>query len=137
MLTNINEENFLENNIKQAINAIRSKEYNLARKYLMAEMIGNDHSAEVYNLLGIISEYKRDEVMACIYYRAAYVFDPTYKPSDKNLEKLTSFFYRFNEENIDFGDAMEKENEKLCFAECSGMQIGNLKNIQVSRKSAC
>ena len=81
----------------------------------MQHMIENDHSAEVYNLLGVISEYKGDVILACKYYRAAYVFDPTYKPADKNLEKLTSFFYIFNEENIDYGDTMEKEDKKSYF----------------------
>ncbi|GCD12325.1 hypothetical protein [Clostridium tagluense] len=137
MLRSINEESSFENNIKEAINAIKSNEYDLARKYLYAGMIENDHSAEVYNLLGIISEYKRDESMACTYYRAAYVFDPTYKPADKNLERVTSFFYIFNKTSIDYGDTIEEECEKSCFAEYSGMQIGNLKNIQVDRKSAC
>jgi hypothetical protein len=137
MLTNINEESSFQNNIKEAINAIKSNEYDLARKYLIAAMIENDHSAEVYNLLGVISEYKRDEPMACTYYRAAYVFDPTYKPADKNLEKLTSFFYIFNEKNIDFGDTIEKEHEKSCFVEYNAMHIGHLKYDKTGRKSAC
>ncbi|MCB2291468.1 hypothetical protein LGK97_17230 [Clostridium sp. CS001] len=98
----------MQNNIQEAISAIKSNKYDLALKYLYSEMLENDHSAVVYNLLGVISEYKRDESMACIYYRAAYVFDPTYKPADKNLEKLTSYFYKFNEKNIDFGDTIEK-----------------------------
>jgi uncharacterized membrane-anchored protein YjiN (DUF445 family) len=137
MLTNINEESSFQNNIEEAINAIKSNEYGLARKYLYAEMIENDHSAEVYNLLGVISEYKRDEPMACTYYRAAYVFDPTYRPADKNLERVTSFFYIFNEKNIDFGDTMEKEHEKSCYIEYNAMHIGHLRNSQASRKSAC
>ena len=93
----------------------------------MQHMIENDHSAEVYNLLGVISEYKGDVILACKYYRAAYVFDPTYKPADKNLEKLTSFFYIFNEANIDYGDNMEKEHQKLNFLEYNAMHIGHLK----------
>jgi uncharacterized membrane-anchored protein YjiN (DUF445 family) len=137
MLTNINEESSFQDNIEEAINAIKSNEYGLARKYLYAEMIENDHSAEVYNLLGVISEYKRDEPMACTYYRAAYVFDPTYRPADKNLERVTSFFYIFNEKNIDFGDTMEKEHEKSCYIEYNAMHIGHLRNSQASRKSAC
>ncbi|MBZ9684862.1 hypothetical protein G9F72_000525 [Clostridium estertheticum] len=137
MLRSINEESSFENNIKQAINAIKSNRCDLAYNYLIADMIENDHSAEVFNLLGIISEYKGDESMACKYYRAAYVFDPTYKPADKNLEKLTSFFYRFNEENIDYGDAMEKKDKKSNFLKHNGLHVGHLKNNEAGRKSAC
>ena len=137
MLTSSNEKSSFENNINGAINAIKSNKYDLARKYLYAAMIENDHSAQVYNLLGVISEYKGDTILACQYYRVAYVFDPTYKPSDKNLEKLTSFFYIFNEANIDYGDTMEKEDKKSYFLEYNGMHIGHLKNIEVVRKSAC
>ncbi len=127
MLTIRNEKVYFENNIKKAIRAIKSNEYDLACTYLHAHMIENDHSAEVYNLLGVISEYKGDVLLAIKYYRVAYVFDPTYKPADRNLEKLTSFFYIFNEANIDFGDNMEKENKKLKFVENSAFHIGHLK----------
>ena len=64
MLTSINEESSFENNINGAINAIKSNKYDLACKYLYADMIENDHSAEVYNLLGVISEYKGDAILA-------------------------------------------------------------------------
>jgi hypothetical protein len=136
MLTNINEESSFQDNIEEAINAIKSNEYGLARKYLYAEMIENDHSAEVYNLLGVISECKRDEPMACTYYRAAYVFDPTYKPADKNLERVTSFFYIFNEKNIDFGDTMEKEHKKTYLLVYNSMHIGHLRSIETGRRSS-
>jgi len=129
MLRSINEESSFKNNIKLAINAIKSNKCDLAYNYLIADMIENDHSAVVFNLLGIISEYRGDEAMACKYYRAAYVFDPTYKPADKNLEKLTSYFYRFNEESLDYGDNMEKKNVK--------MHIVDLKNNKAYSKSAC
>ena len=137
MLRSINEESSFENNIKQAINEIKANRIDLARKYLYAAMIENDHSAEVYNLLGVISEYSGDASLACQFYRAAYVFDPTYKPADKNLEKLTSFFYTFNEANIDFGDTMDSEYKKSYFLGHHRLKIGHLKNIQVGRKSAC
>jgi tetratricopeptide (TPR) repeat protein len=137
MLTNSNEESSFQNNIKEAINAIKSNKYDLARKYLHTAMIENDHSAEVYNLLGVISEYKGEVSLACEYYRAAYVFDPTYKPADKNLEKLTSFFYIFNEASIDYGDNMEKENKKLYFIEYNAMNVGHLKKSEAGIRSAC
>lgn len=128
MLAICNEENYFHNNIKEAINAIKSNKYELAYMCLHAAMIENDHSAEVYNLLGVISECKGDVSLACKYYRAAYVFDPTYKPSDKNLEKLTSFLYIFNEAGIDYGDNMEKEHQNSYFIEYNAMHVGHLKN---------
>ncbi|MCB2295513.1 hypothetical protein LGK95_18690 [Clostridium algoriphilum] len=127
MLTIRKQEIYVQSNIKKAINAIKSNELDLACEYLHARMIENDHSAEVYNLLGVISEYKGDVLLACKYYRAAYAFDPTYKAADKNLEKLTSFSYMFNEANIDFGENMEKEHQKLNFIGNSVMHIGYLK----------
>jgi len=131
MLAISNGKKVLQNNIEEAINAIKSNKYNLAYMCLHAAMIENDHSAEVYNLLGVISEYKGDVSLACKYYRAAYVFDPTYKPSDKNLEKLTSFFYIFDESSIDYGDTIEKEHQNSYFIEYNTMHVGHLKNNKV------
>jgi len=127
MLKIRNDKVYLESNIEKIIRAIKSKQYDLACEYLHQEMIENDHSAEVYNLLGVISEYKGNVLLAIKYYRAAYVFDPTYKPADKNLEKLTSFFYIFNEESIDYGDTTEKEHHKFHFVNHNFMNIGHLK----------
>ncbi len=137
MLKNSNEEGSFQNNIKEAINAIKSNKYDLAHMYLRAAMIENDHSAEVYNLLGVISEYKREVSMACTYYRASYVFDPTYKPADRNLERVTSFFYIFNEANINYGDNMEKNPKKSHFIAYNAMHIGHLKNNESGIKSSC
>ena len=130
MLTIRNEKVYFKNNIRKAIRAIKSNEYGLAYEYLHARMIENDHSAEVYNLLGVISEYKGDVLLAIKYYRAAYVFDPTYKPADRNLEKLTSFFYVFNEKNIDYGDSMENEQQKSYFNSYKGYMVGILKTMR-------
>jgi hypothetical protein len=130
MLTSIKEESFFENNIEKAITAIKSNKYDLARKYLYVAMIENDHSAEVYNLLGIISEYKGNVILAGQYYRAAYVFNPTFKPADKNLEKLTSFFYIFNEANIDYGNNMEKRHQMLTCTDYNSINVGHLKVVR-------
>jgi len=135
MLKRKNEEKSFEGNIIDAINEIKSNNYALAREYLYAAMIENDHSAEVYNLLGTISEHKGDLSLACTYYRAAYVFDATYRPADKNLERVTSFLYIFNEMSIDYGDTMKNEHEKSYLHEYDGMHIGHLKNIHRDIKS--
>jgi len=135
MLTNINEESSFQNNINEAIYSIKSKKHDLAKMYLHAAMLENDHSPEAYNLLGVISEYKGDVLLACKYYRAAYAFDPSFKPADKNLEKLTSFFYKFNELNIDYGDNKVNEYQKPHLIGCKTMYIGQIINNEVSRKS--
>ena len=127
MLSIRNEKVYLESNIKKIIRTIKSKQYDLACEYLHEQMIENDHSAQVYNLLGVISEYRGNVLLAIKYYRAAYVFDPTYKPADRNLEKLTSFFYIFNEDSIDYGDSTEKVNQKSKFITNNFMNIRNLK----------
>jgi hypothetical protein len=130
MLVICNEKNSFQNNIKEVINSIKSNKYDLAYKCIQTAMFENDHCAEVYNLLGIISEYKGDVSLACKYYGVALVFDPTYKPSDNNLEKLTSFFYIFNKENIDYGDKNEKEHQDSYFIEYNAMNVGHLKKIK-------
>lgn len=127
MLSIRNENVYMESNIKKIIRTIKSRQYDLACEYLHQEMIENDHSAQVYNLLGVISEYKGDVLLAIKYYRAAYVFDPTYKAADRNLEKLTSFSYRFDEESIEYGDSMEKEHQRFHFVNHNSMNIGHLK----------
>lgn len=135
MLTNINEKGSFQNNIEEAIYAIKSSEHDLAKMYLHAAMLENDHSPEAYNLLGVISEYKGDVLLACKYYRAAYAFDPSFKPADKNLEKLTSFFYKFNQANIDYGENNINEYQKSHLIERKTMYIGQLINNVASRKS--
>ncbi|HEY8889374.1 MAG TPA: hypothetical protein VIM70_03910 [Clostridium sp.] len=137
MLTNSNEKSSFQNNIEQAINSIKSSKLDLAKVYLHAAMVLNDHSPEAYNLLGVISEYKGDVLLAGKYYRAAYAFDPSYKPADKNLEKLTSYFYKFNGANIDFGDNIIKEYQKSHSFECKTIYIGQMINNEANRNSTC
>lgn len=137
MLISSNEESSFQNNIKEAVNAIKANQYELALKCLHTAMIKNDHSAEVHNLLGVISECKGDVTLACKYYRAACMFDDTYKPADKNLERVTAFFYIFNEVNIDYGHNIEKEHNKSYLLEYSAMHIGDLTKSENSIKSAC
>jgi len=130
MLRIINNKIYLESNIKKIIRTIKSRKYDLACEYLHDQMIENDHSAEVYNLLGIISEYKGNVLLAIKYYRAAYVFDPTFKPADNNLEKITSFFYVFDEANIDYGYNMKEQRQKLHLIEYISINLGHLKAMR-------
>ena len=137
MLTNSNEISSFQDNIEQAINSIKSSKLDLAKMYLHAAMVLNDNSPEAYNLLGVISEYKGDVLLAGKYYRAAYAFDPSFKPADRNLEKLTSFFYKFDGANIDFGDNIIKEHQKSNSFECKTIYIGQLVSSEANRNSTC
>lgn len=127
MLRRNNKLNSFEDNIKNAINSLKSTNYTLALEFIHSAMLEDDHSPEVYNLLGIISETKGDLILAGKHYRAADVFDPMYKPACRNLERITSYFYKFEIDNIDFGDKPEKEENSLYFIEYNSNNIGHLR----------
>lgn len=118
--------NSFDKNIKNAINAIKSKNSTLALEFIHLAMLENDHTSEVHNLLGILSEITGDLILAGKHYRAADVFDPTYKPSCRNLERITSFFYKLEMNNIDYGDKLEKEATLHYFIEYGSNNIGHL-----------
>lgn len=120
-----------ENNIKDAIKALKLKNYTLAVEFIHSAMLENDHAPEIYNLLGILSEVKGDLILAGNYYRVAYVFDPTYKPSCRNLERITSYFYKLEMDNIDYGDKLEKEEWSPYFIKYVGNNIGHLMKKEV------
>jgi tetratricopeptide (TPR) repeat protein len=98
------EKNEYEKIVQKAIFAIKNNEFEVALKYLQEAMMENMHSAEIQNLLGVIAEKSYDLELADKHYRAAYSLDPTYKPADKNLERITCFEYKINSNNIDLGD---------------------------------
>lgn len=120
-----------ENNIKNGIKALKLKNYTVALGFIYSAMLENDHAPEVHNLLGILSELKGDLILAGNHYRVAYVFDPTYKPSCRNLERITSYFYKLEMDNIDYGDKPEKEENLLHFIKYGSNNIGHLMKKQV------
>lgn len=126
-----NKLNLFESNIKNAIKALKLKNYTLAVEFIHSAMLENDHAPEVYNLLGILSEVTGDLILAGNYYRVAYVFDPTYKPSCRNLERITSYFYKLEMDNIDYGDKPNKEEHLLHFIKYGSDNIGHLMKKQV------
>jgi DNA-binding response OmpR family regulator len=64
---------------------------------------------EAFNLLGAAEEYRGNIDGARRMYRVAVTLDPSYKPSTKNLDRVTSFEYD-NRSGLDLG---ESEEEKL------------------------
>lgn len=89
---------------------IIDKDFEKAKEYLKKAMVENTESPEPQNLLGIIYEYEGDLLTAGKHYRAALELDPTYKPSQENLERVTLF--RYSKEDIKFGDEEEEEKKE-------------------------
>jgi len=73
-------------------------------------------SQNTITLLGIIAELRRDLVLACRHYRAAYALDPSYEPANRNLARITSYSCARNTGAPDYGDACKIEELPASFA---------------------
>lgn len=82
-------EDFLE----YAKKCILEKDFVRADHYLKKAVTENINAAEPHNLFGVIAEFKGDFAAAGKHYRAACALDPTYKPADRNLQRLTDYNY--------------------------------------------
>ncbi|OGO78912.1 MAG: hypothetical protein A2Y23_00195 [Clostridiales bacterium GWB2_37_7] len=109
MPAGIEEYSSFEKYLYKAVNALQEKEYDTAREHIKHAMIENYQAPEVHNLFGILAEFTGDLSLAGKHFRAAYALEPTYKPAIKNLERITSYNYRFRNEKPDFGDKPEEE----------------------------
>lgn len=76
-------------------------------------MVEEDYFPEGHNLLGIMYELQGDLDLARKHYRSSYALDPTFRASDKNLQRVSSFQYKLNLEEIDYGDKAHKEEYNL------------------------
>lgn len=72
---------------------ILEKDFDKAEAHLKKAVMENINAAEPHNLFGVIAEYKGDFVAAGKHYRAALALDPTYKPADRNLQRVTDYNY--------------------------------------------
>ena len=79
--------------IEFAKKCINEKKYDKAIEYLKKAMVEKLESPEPQNLLGALYELKGDLSKAGKHYRAALELDPTYRPSQDNLERVTAFNY--------------------------------------------
>jgi lipoprotein NlpI len=95
--------------IKIAINALKSKDYELALISIKQAGLENQSLPEYHNLLGVIAEHNDDLGLACRHYRAAYALDPSYKPALNNLERITNFYSGRSENKPDLGENFERE----------------------------
>lgn len=118
---------YFDKNIRKAITNLKSSNCSLAYEYINLAMIGNENAPEIHNLLGILSEIRGDLILAGKHYRAAGALDPTYKPASRNLDRITSFDYKFDKETLDYGDKPENEQEILYYVEYDKSNVGHLK----------
>ena len=127
MTVDTTELNSFEKNIKEAINALQLNNYVAAQEYIKYAMLENYHSPKVHNLFGVLAELTEDLNLAGKHYRAALALDPTYRPANRNLERITSFYCRFGTTNPDFGDKI-KDREIIPYViEYDKNNIGHLK----------
>lgn len=71
--------------------AITDKEFDKARNYISQAIAKDATKAEAYNLLGVIFEMYDKKQEARKQYLAATNIDPTYKPAQRNLQRVTSW----------------------------------------------
>ena len=93
--------------IKNAVNSIKTKNFIAAKEYIKKALMEDYHAPEPQNLIGIMSELSGNYTLAGKHYRAASALDPTYKPANHNLERVTSFNYMMGQEEPDFGIAAQ------------------------------
>jgi Tfp pilus assembly protein PilF len=89
--------------IESVTDTLRAKDLPAARQRIAEAMMMDVDAPEPHNLLGILYELSGDYQAARKHYRAAYALDPTYKPSCRNLERITSFCFSTALTDIDFG----------------------------------
>jgi lipoprotein NlpI len=101
-----------EKYIQMATNALKGRDYAEAEKRIKQAMLIQPHSAKVHNLYGILEECLKDCSLANKHYRAALALEPTYKPSIRNLERITTFYAYNSRHKFDFGDKPEEEEHE-------------------------
>lgn len=70
---------------------INKRHFDKAKKALRKAISMKSDNAEVFNLLGIISELKDNEDEAAKYYRTALTLDPSHKGAYSNLERIGEY----------------------------------------------
>lgn len=96
--------------IKIAVNAIKSRDYELALISIKEAGLENQNLPEYHNLLGVIAEHCNDISLACKHYRAAYALDPSYRPALNNIERVSHFNFGGCENKADLGEDFEVES---------------------------
>lgn len=79
-----------DNYIEMALKRIRAGELDAARVYVHKAISLNPDGPEAFNLLGGLHEARRNRLEAEKNYRVALALRPSYKPAQKNLDRVTS-----------------------------------------------
>lgn len=119
-------ENTFEEYIDLAKKALKEGEYLLAEEKMKKAMNEDPHSPIVHNLYGILEELIKEDNLAHKHYRAAYALDPTYKPAQRNLERISTFGKQTAKRSIDFGDEPDEDEEALYVVEYDKNHVGHL-----------
>ena len=79
-----------DNYIELALKRIRAGELDAARVYVHKAISMDPDGPEAFNLLGGLYEARRNRLEAEKNYRVALALSPSYKPAQKNLDRVTS-----------------------------------------------
>jgi len=76
--------------------------YGKAEEYLIKAVAMDVDAPEPHNLLGILSEYRKEIQKAQMHYRAALALDPSYTPATRNLERTVQ--WKYTQKGMELGD---------------------------------
>ncbi|ACB83851.1 response regulator [Natranaerobius thermophilus] len=109
---NLSEENLqtYKDHVEFAKKCIIESNYTEAEKHLTKALEKDYDKPEPNNLLGVLAEYNGELGKARKHYRAALALDPSYKPANTNLERVTRF--KYTKDGITFGNEEEKGEEE-------------------------
>lgn len=79
-----------DNYIELALKRISAGEFDAARIYVHKAISLNSDHPEAFNLLGGLYEARRNRLEAEKNYRVALALSPSYKPAQRNLDRVTS-----------------------------------------------
>lgn len=91
---------FEKEKIMNCKQAIKDRDFSVAREICSCLLSYNDHSAEIYNLIGALDEITGNMDLALTHYRIAATVDPSHEKANKNLERITSINYKKTEKEI-------------------------------------
>jgi len=120
-------EKTFEDYINSAKMALKEGHFPLAKEKMKKAMNEDPHSPIVHNLYGILEELIKEDNLAHKHYRAAYALDPTYKPAQRNLERILVFGKQTDTLAIDFGDGPGEDEEELYIVEYDKNHVGHLR----------
>jgi len=78
-----------DNYLEMALKRIGGGEFDAARVYAHKAISIDSHRAEAFNLLGGLYEARSNRLEAEKSYRVALALSPSYKPAQKNLDRVT------------------------------------------------